>query len=155
MTKPQKHKLKGKKPDNTRVYDNYHACYYCGELRLHINGNSAGHMKVHRKIPAVREKFEKEAKPDFTDVRKLGDHKHNVKVIKEGCGEIILSRRPSQLDISLFGPCPNCKEWMLLKNMRRHYRACAKSKTPISKRQVIILSQVEAGVISSNPSRRL
>lgn len=81
-----KRKVKG----NTRVYDNYHSCFYCGELRQHINV----HMKSHKKIPAVKQVFE-EDKPDFTAIRKLGDHKHNVKVMKEGRGEMILSRRPT------------------------------------------------------------
>lgn len=137
-----------KKPENTRVYDNFHSCLYCGEMRMHIKT----HLKIHTDIPAVKSLF-LDKKLDFMKIRKLGDHKHNTKVIKQGHGEIILSCQPKVLDISLFGPCPECKEWMLLKNMKSHYRTCAKSGQKISKGRLVMQSQVLAGVISTKPSQ--
>ena len=112
-------------------------------------------MKIHRKNPEVS-KILKMEKPDFTKLRKLGDHKHNYRVIKEGMGELILSRRAadmSELDVAQYEACTNCKEWLLLKNMKRHLEMCSKQKVLISKRQVIIMSQVESGVIGTKPSR--
>jgi hypothetical protein len=132
-----------KRKTGTRVYDNYHACYFCGELVQHLNVHIQG--KKHMKIPEVKKFLEEN--PDFAKIRKSGDRKHNVKVLKNGCGEIILDRRPTVLDISLFGPCPECKEWILLKNMKAHFRNCAKSKPQVSKGTLIIQSQVMAGMI--------
>ena len=133
------------------MYDNYHSCLFCRMMRQHINT----HMKVHRKVPEVMQVLQME-KPDFTKLRKLGDHTHNQTVMKEGVGELILSRRPvdlDEVDVAHYGPCTNCKEWLLLKNMKRHLEMCSKRKVAMTKRQVIIMSQVEAGVISSKPSR--
>ena len=125
---------KNKKDYNTYIYNNYHACFYCGELRSNLEGSKWGHYQIHRNIPQVNEKFTKEKTPDFSVIRKLGDHRHNVQVLKNGQGEVILSRRPpGQLDISLFGPCPKCKLWLLLKNMRRHYTGCSNNKKNIKK----------------------
>ena len=146
-SKASKSQRRAKREGNTRVYDNFHACLYCGEMRLHINT----HMKVHRDIPQVK-KILDSAHPDFTEVRKLGDHRHNKKVLKEGLGEIILSRRPDDVfNVSHYGPCVSCKEWMLLKNLKRHHDICSKNKKP--KRELIIMAQVETGFISSEPSK--
>ena len=77
-------------------------------MRQHINT----HMKVHRKVPEVMQVLQME-KPDFTKLRKLGDHTHNQTVMKEGVGELILSRRPvdlDEVDVAHYGPCTNCKK---------------------------------------------
>jgi hypothetical protein len=140
-----------KKAFNKRVYDNYHACLYCGVMVQHIDTHLRN--KKHRKIPDVKRLLEEE-KPDFLGIQKLGDHKHNVRVLKEGRGELILRRRPSTyLDVREFGPCPECKQWILLKNLKQHYRNCATRKSKVKKGQLIVQSQVLAGVISTRPSK--
>lgn len=65
--------------------------------------------------------------PDFTSLRKRGDDKHNRQVLEKGEGEIILARRPTtEFDITNFGPCPDCREWVLLKSIKYHFRECTK-----------------------------
>ncbi|CAG2209412.1 unnamed protein product [Mytilus edulis] len=94
-----------------RIYDNTHACYFCGKIVLHINE----HLKTHRNQDEV--KFE----PDFTALLKLGDDRHNRQCLKKGEGEIILARRPKDyFDITQYGPCPDCREWVLLKGLKCH-----------------------------------
>ena len=119
-TKASKAQAARKKDGNTRRYDNYHACLYCGKLIQHISTHS--YMKSGSDKPEVKEIWRKAdksgTKPDFTTLRKIGDNKHNCKVLAEGIGEIILTRRPKKtLDISQFGPCLQCKQWLLLKNI--------------------------------------
>ena len=143
-----------KKEGNTRRYDTYHACFYCGKLIQHIQTHTCI-VKPNAKKPEVREILKKTKsgeKPDFSSLRKLGDHKHNCSVLAEGVREILLSRRPSKLDVSQFGPCPHCKQWLLLKNTRVHFKKCSKIRN-ISKRILIVQSQVLSGVIDTKPSK--
>ncbi|XP_069120721.1 uncharacterized protein [Argopecten irradians] len=140
---------------NTRVYDNTHSCYFCNKTVLHINL----HLKTHRNQPKVKEVLEHGGN-DFTTLRKLGDDKHNRRCIEEGHGEIILSRRPNDkyFDVTRFGPCPNCREWVLLKGIKYHYKECTKQKGDakmVKKRDLITQSQVLAGFIKKKPSNLL
>ncbi|XP_033758006.1 uncharacterized protein LOC117340354 [Pecten maximus] len=66
---------------------------------------------------------------DLNDLRLKGDHTHNINVIKEGKGELILSRRPKKsFKSSDFGPCPFCREWILLSNIGIHVKKCKKKE---------------------------
>ena len=62
----------------------------------------------------------KKLKPDFTRYMKLGDDKNNRKVVENGEGEIIYAKRSNNntFEVSLYGPCINCHEWMLLKGLK-------------------------------------
>jgi len=79
------------KKKHSRVY-NYHACYYCKELFIPV------HMKTHRN----------------------GDDKHNRDVVNQKKGELIIARKSNEktLDITMYGPCVNCREWMLLSGLK-------------------------------------
>ena len=147
--KSSKAQRRKKKEGNERVYNNYHSCYYCGTLRQHIDV----HLKTHMNIPEVKEIF-KNDKPDTTNIRLKGDHRNNKKVLKEGVGELILSRRPTrELDVDNYGPCISCHQWLLLKKMKRHLQTCNKEAAKMTKGQITIQSQVEAGVLGSKPSK--
>ena len=153
-------KAQRKHKKNLRVYNNYHACSICERLVQHI----PQHMKTHRKIQEVREIFKQE-KPDFTTFRKIGDDVHNRKVIEAQKGEIILSRRPQDniLDVTLYGPCPHCREWVLLRNIKHHHKKCTSKQRKInntpylmSKRDLVVQSQVLAGHFSKHkPSKMM
>ncbi|CAC5384001.1 unnamed protein product [Mytilus coruscus] len=130
--KASKAQMKYKKAKNEPVYDNFHSCLFCGGNRQHISS----HMYVHKNIPKAKEILAK-AKKDFSKLRKHGDNKHNKKVVSEGKGELILSRRPESnavvFDSSQYGPCINCYEWLLFKNMKRHLEACTMQTVTMSR----------------------
>ena len=67
-------------------------------------------MRVHRDIAEVK-KILKQKVPDFKTLRKLGDDKHNQKVIETEQGEILIARRPidNVLHVAQYGPCINCR----------------------------------------------
>ncbi|XP_033729942.1 uncharacterized protein LOC117319213 [Pecten maximus] len=141
-----------------RVYNNYHACYVCGRLVLHIST----HMQRHRNVIEVKEVFS-QTKKDFSSLRKLGDNKHNQHTVEIGEGEIILARRPTSnvFDITKYGPCPECFEWVLLKSIKYHHKGCLnekRKKTGVkkvtrSKKDLMIHSQILAGHLKSNASQ--
>ncbi|XP_074659474.1 uncharacterized protein LOC141912157 [Tubulanus polymorphus] len=143
---------------NKRVYDNYHACLYCGKLVQHIGV----HMKTHADVEEVQHLLKNCDTPGkWEDIRKRGDDRHNRAVIEAENGEIILARRPSDnfLDISRYGPCPHCRAWIVLQSIKYHYRRCTRKLrksgklSQIKKRDLIIQSQMMAGHIKLKPSK--
>ncbi|XP_062566938.1 uncharacterized protein LOC134229248 isoform X2 [Saccostrea cucullata] len=138
---------------DTRIYDNTHACFFCGKVVLHIKE----HLKTHKNAEEVKEIMAMDH-PDFTSLRKRGDDKHNRQVLEKGEGEIILARRPTtEFDITNFGPCPECREWVLLKSIKYHFRECTKKleMTRRKKKDLVLQSQILAGHIKGRQSPQM
>lgn len=139
---------------NDRFYDNLHACYFCGKVVLHIKLHLQ--TRLHRKEELVKNVLADE-KPDFTMLRKMGDDKHNRECIEKGEGQIILARRPkgNKFDVSQFGPCVICKEWVYLKGIKYHFNECKKqqhSSLKLKKKDLVIQSRILAGHIHETAS---
>ncbi|XP_014676676.1 PREDICTED: uncharacterized protein LOC106816566, partial [Priapulus caudatus] len=153
---------KGSKKKLNRVYNSYHACLFCDKLVQHI----PAHMKTHKDIKEVKALFQ-EAKqtnedPDFNSLRSRGDDRHNCKVINSGKGEVLLSRRPTDsFSTSKYGPCPKCRDWMLLTTIQRHQKKCKKTnkghkgEETSSKRDLLLQSDIMAGRLKSTPTKQL
>ena len=130
----KKPRIKAGQSRDIIIYDNTHACYFCGKIVLHIKE----HLKTH--------KYREEVKvdPDFNVLRKLGDDRHNRRCLKKGEGEIILARRPkADFDVTHYGPCPDCREWVLLKGLKYHNIECTKHlnlKTKRRKKDLMIVT---------------
>lgn len=148
----KKREFRGQSKD-TRIYDNTHACFFCGKVVLHIKE----HLKTHKNAEEVKEIMAMDH-PDFTSLRKRGDDKHNRQVLEKGEGEIILARRPTtEFDITNFGPCPDCREWVLLKSIKYHFRECTKKleMTRRKKKDLVLQSQILAGHIKGRQSPQM
>ena len=106
------------------VYNNYHACKYCGELVQHI----PPYMRIHSDIVEVKEILESEdPSVNFNQIRLDGDDKHNCQVVREEKGEIVgLGKHPKVLDICAYGPCQICHLWVMFKHLKQHYNRCWK-----------------------------
>ena len=136
-----------------RIYDNFHACFFCDKLVLHMNV----HLKTHRDAEEVKEILAMDH-PDFTKLRKWGDDKHNRQVLEKGEGEIILARRPTkEFDVTHFGPCPDCREWVLLKTIKYHNTGCTEKigMTRRKKKDLVLHSQILAGHIKGKHSPQM
>lgn len=73
------------------------------------------------------DKKSKERKDGFSKLTKVGDFYHNVDVISTKKGELILVRRPTEMELQLksyndYGPCPNCLGFMLKKHLWLHIK---------------------------------
>lgn len=58
----------------------------------------------------------------FDKLRAKGDNMHNELVLKEGKGELIISRRPVEFQVIDFAPCSICYEWMNMKYIDNHHK---------------------------------
>ena len=89
---------------------------------------------------------------DFTALRKMGDDRHNSACIEKGEGEIIIARRPTekQFDVSNYGPCILCRQWLCLKGIKYHFEACKKLHNmteKIPKKHLVMQAKILAGHI--------
>lgn len=53
------------------------------------------------------------------------DHQHNLEVLKNKSGTLVLARRKhdASFDINDYGPCPLCFAWLELKELARHNKS--------------------------------
>ena len=111
-----------------RKQNQKHACGVCGKLVLHLGE----HITLHKGINEVdviinQKKLSKSRVPSIEQemFRNKGDHEHNLRVLANKAGELILSRRPTNDFLaSEFGPCPKCYLWMLKANLPHHSKTC-------------------------------
>ncbi|XP_033751889.1 uncharacterized protein LOC117335804 [Pecten maximus] len=149
--KVKKPRLNPGQSKGVRIYDNYHACYFCEKVVLHINE----HLKTHRNQDTVKNILNSD-NPDFTLLRKLGDDRHNRKKVEMKKGEIILARRPKgKFDVTEYGPCPDCREWVMLDHIKLHHKHCQihrKTSVKTKRKDLVFQAQVLAGHVKNEPS---
>ena len=159
----------GKRKKSDRVYNSRHICPFC-ELK---KTNFSHHIlsKQHETEDAVKqiksEVDDKRRKQMIAKLRLKAAHKNNVKVQKDGKGEVFLMRRSSDIedeedgsnwtfDLSKYGPCPNCFGWVQLKWLKRHMHSCAESELcSQSSTSLIVQSNVLAEKISEEATKPL
>ncbi|XP_062583984.1 uncharacterized protein LOC134245743 isoform X2 [Saccostrea cucullata] len=112
-----------------RAYHQKHCCFFCQKMTLHIRDHL---VRRHGSDPTVQEALSVNRFDRFKHIRAKGDHLHNMKVMKEGKGELILSRRTGSFISEDFKPCPECLEWMHWRSINRHYRRFHKHCEKIS-----------------------
>ena len=85
-----------------------------------------------RSVIAILNKPKRSRRKDFDVLRKSAIQRHK-KVLRTGCGEIIVSRRSATgTDANEFLPCPKCQVLMKPKNIWRHFQAFEKLRSPSS-----------------------
>ncbi len=108
--------------------------------------------------PAIKEIKQKKRKKLLDIIRASGDHVHNVEVLREKKGELILVRRPvTMLNIEDYGPCPNCKEWLRLTIIKRHQATCPANDVScrMSSGCLLVQSNMISGRLCTEASKAL
>ena len=127
--------------EKSRPYDVYHACIYCGEMASNIQA----HLLRHNTKPAILElqdlkqqlvtctkenqkQIQNQIQLKQNNLRLEGDHLHNVSVIDKKEGELLVCRRPADMESfhsSTCGPCHKCHKWFFNTDTRdRHQKVC-------------------------------
>ena len=139
----------------TRVYNTVHACLYCSRLVQHIRVHlKAKHSTQQRMVRILEEQDEIKQDKALSMMRSVGDDKHNCSIIKDGKGELLLMRRPvKDFRSGDYGPCPNCREWMLRKSIVRHQKKCIAGDGILqSKKHLLLKSDIMSGRLQTNAS---
>ena len=112
---------------STKVYDTVNACLFCPKL---IKQKMRRHLiKKHQSETAVAEAMagsRNQQDTKFTLLINRGNFQHNLRVLEDGKGEILLKRRPgrSAIPIGRFLPCPGCFAFMLRTDLHQHQVVC-------------------------------
>ena len=109
--------------------DKRHCCVFCGILDYRLPRHYKRHHSEHPIIVALKDKSEKERDREYDKLRLEGDFKHNLKVLRNNKGSLILPRRPSKDDelrytFEDYLHCEYCKGFYLRNNLWRHQKKC-------------------------------
>ena len=115
-----------KKSDQGKVvHDKVHSCYFCQKLVTNIWRH---YQYVHKSEARVQkaDSLTGASRADEIDkLRLLGDYYHNIKVISEKTGQLIVVRRPcADTTYNDFLPCRYCFGFFYRKELWRHCDKC-------------------------------
>uniref|UniRef100_UPI0037E90ED1 uncharacterized protein isoform X2 n=1 Tax=Semicossyphus pulcher TaxID=241346 RepID=UPI0037E90ED1 len=118
--------------DGKRRWDKKHYCVFCRRPQVKI----ARHLL--RKHADQQEVVAASALPTGSKQRHLllehlrcrGNYMHNIEVIRQGSGEIVPWRQPSEeVDARNYLPCPLCLGFFLRADLWKHQASCRKKLT--------------------------
>lgn len=112
-----------------RNVDKKQCCVLCGIYDYRLPRHYKRHHKDHPTIIALERKTGKEYDRELDRLRLDGAYKHNIKVLSENKGNLILQRRPSKVDELKYTyedylHCEFCKGCYLNTNLWRHQKKC-------------------------------
>lgn len=117
-----------------------YSCCYCNKLGAKLSRHLSN---VHKEEPEVKAIFAETAlgsdewKRRWLELQKRGAYKHNIKVIKNGTGTLLVRKQPSKgviRKLSDYRCCPECYGFYKKETIRAHLNKC--SKTVYSKREL-------------------
>ncbi|KAL1005187.1 hypothetical protein UPYG_G00055690 [Umbra pygmaea] len=116
-----------KTKDGKRLYDKKHFCIYCmkpnSKIARHLERQHGDEVDVARACSFPKSSKERSALLD--ELRNKGDYQHNILVLEEGKGEIVISRKSSgSASIEDYLPCCHCLGFFVKSELRRHESLC-------------------------------
>ena len=119
---------------STRVWNLYHYCFFCSysgsNISRHLRAKHGDQEEIKEIVNCGRDK--KYVQQRLELLRMKGDHLHNLKVMQEQDGVVVIARRKQNMefDIEQYGPCPECYSWLFMKELDRHQKEkCLALKT--------------------------
>ena len=112
------------------VYDKKNYCTFCGKSSTKISRHL---LSVHKDELRIRpllllEKRSTERVINLELLANEGNFKHNMEVISNGCGQLVVARRSDcmeELEYFDFFPCEFCKKFIRKANLWHHQRQCS------------------------------
>jgi len=148
---------KGRKKMSDRVHNSYQFCNFCS----HSVSNFAQH--IYRQHKLEQEVIDIQSEPIRLNKQRLlnilrskMNHFNNMCTLRNKKGEMILLRRPEHiLDISSYGPCPNCFAWVSKKLLWKHQKSCPLQPTLQSTAAILTQSDTLCGRIKTIATKKL
>lgn len=113
-----------KTDDGRRVYNKKHFCFYCSKPQAKISRHLMTSHKNEAEILALEEMKGKARDAHLDKLRNLGNHIHNVEVLKEKKGLFIVGQRPNEEKqkpkAEDYAPCPLCYVYLIQRDIWRH-----------------------------------
>lgn len=123
-------KIRPMRKESGKRNRNVFPCNYCNktvfEYARHLTQKHA-HKKA---VAAILLKPKKQRRKEFSELRKKAITEHNVDVLDNAEGELIVTRRNRlRQDMDDYLPCPSCGMLFSPKQLWRHHRQCNQMKT--------------------------
>lgn len=113
--------------DKGRKWDKKEYCLYCLKSSTNI---SKHYLKSHKTEEDIKKILDlplksKERGQEIMRVRRAGNYKHNVDVLKKGKGEIVVvARHSTETKAEDYLPCESCLGFFLKAGLWRHRQVC-------------------------------
>jgi len=110
-----------------RIRDKKYHCLYCGlevaQLPRHLYSI---HSDEHEVVELMAATDHGKRNQLLMKIRNMGNHKHNLTVLREGSGKITVVYRPNcdGGNSSAYVPCPHCYGYYGRREMWKHVRRC-------------------------------
>ena len=117
-----------RKPGSKQSYDKIHYCKFCGnKIRSKISRHL---LSVHADDAAVKEilflpKRSKERRARLQRLINEGNFSHNIAVIRNGEGDIVVGKRLSNTSAYDYTACEFCRRFESKRNLWRHMKSCS------------------------------
>lgn len=110
----------------SRKYDKKHLCLFCDQRQAKLPRHLASRHKNEIEVAKYLAEKDSRVKRDMlTRLRNIGSHKHNLEVIREKKGEIMVVYRPSETTHwSEYSPCPFCYGYYAANVLWKHVKRC-------------------------------
>jgi len=108
-------------------HDKRHACYFCQSIVTNIWRHYQVQHGTEDEVQNIMTSCVTEQKRGINKLRMSGDYYHNLQVLSQKCGQLIVVRRPSgnkTASYADFLPCSGCKGFFLRTEMWRHCKNC-------------------------------
>ena len=116
---------------NVRYFDKKPYCFYCGIAQSQIQRHwLIRHKNELQVIQIASSKDKTERLKHIIRLRNMGNHLHNVEVLKEQKGELLVTYRTKQgAQPSEYVPCEHCFGYLLKRDLHRHKCKVATAKS--------------------------
>ena len=126
-------KLFAKKKVQENCKNVYDKCHFCPFCLVRINSKISRHiLNVHRDHPRVSpilmlEKRSEKRRALLQQLENEGNFIHNIDVLREGNGNIVVGRRPTEVDnnkVKDYLPCEYCRKFIIKSSLWQHQKNC-------------------------------
>ena len=142
-----------------RTFDKLLACYYCEKILKYRIGNHL--VCCHANEEEVQDIFKcskqdtKAKRQAIEKIKHMGNFNHNIKVLKNGKGELIVARRSRKdSNVKDYLPCTHCLGFFRSCELFRHNKSCSfnKKKDQSHDRVIVKGRMLLAGALDENMS---
>ena len=142
--------------------DKRYACKFCDGLYYQLPRHYCVCRDAsERDIAELSAKKGKERQDLLSEWKNEGSFKHNIRVLKEGKGKLIVARRATRtVSSDKYLPCVHCLAFFYVRDLWRHSRNCSKNSSSNcdaprasirSASRILLLSAVEADCSLASP----
>ena len=106
-----------------RKYDKKFVCLYCGNLRSKLPDHLTAKHDEDEDVISWNEETDPSTKnKKYIRIRNLGNHLHNIRVLRKREGHLIVKYRPNgeNANPDKYGPCPYCYGYYPRRELWRH-----------------------------------